>query len=980
MSEVVPIHTAVRGRARIRVAPLYRNEPLKRLLESRLAGRGIRRVEANPVTGSLLVFYEPERPLEAILGRIRAVVAQAGEGGAAARLFPAAGTAAAEPAWHARSAAHALAALAGTAEGLSPAEAARRLRRHGPNVVPDIAPRSRVEILLAQFGGLPAALLAAGALLALATGGLLDAGVIASALLLNGGIGFLAELRAERTIRSLAEGEAGPARVVRAGEEQMVAAESVVPGDIIALHPGDLVPADARLIETDQLTLNEASLTGESLPTAKAANVLAAAEAPLAERRNMVFRGTAVSGGSGRGVVVACGRDTEIGRVQALLGTARAPPTPLQRQTDDLSRRLTFVSAALCALLFAIGLLRGFGLLSMLRTAISLAVAAFPEGLPVLTTATLALGIERLRRKRVLVRRLGAVEGLAAIGVVCLDKTGTLTLNRMSVVRVAAGGGPPLPAAAAAGGENPELRLLLELGALCNDAEPADPAAAPRGSSTERALLEAAAEAGIDVRGLRRARPRLAVRERSETRRFMVTAHRLDPATVLIALKGDPRDVLRLCREELRGGAAVPLDAAARGRILGQNRAMARDGLRVLGIAFRRLPADAGVLAAEPPAEFVWVGLVGMADPLRRGMAELIAGLKEAGIRAVMITGDQPETAAAIGRELGLDRLVDNAALDRPGQPIDGTVFARVAPAQKLDIIRALQRRGLAVAMIGDGVNDTPSLKAADIGITLESAGTEAARQVADVVLLADDLTGVIRGIEHGRAVHANLRKALRFLLATNLSEMLLMLLAVASGIGEPLTPVQLLWINLLTDVLPALGLALEPPEPELMRRPPPDPLAAIMARQDLGVLARDAALMAGGALAAEAWARARHGAGARSRGSGFASLVTSQLLYALSCRSQQASWTRLPPNPPLLAALTAAFAAQGAALFAPGLRGVIGASLGGRDLVAALTTGALPILAIEAIKGAGAPHSGGPAAPPGSGSSASSRRASSRS
>src|SRR5579884_1687359 len=971
MSEIVPIHTAVRGRARIRVAALYRNEPLKRSLESRLAGRGIRRVEANPVTGSLLVFYEPERPLEAILGRIRAVVAQVGEGGAAARLFPPAGTAAAEPAWHARSAAHALAALAGAAEGLSPAEAARRLQRHGPNVIPDIAPRSRAEILLAQFGGLPAALLAAGALLALATGGLLDAGVIASALLLNGGIGFLAELRAERTIRSLAEGEAGLARVVRAGEEQMVAAESVVPGDIIALHPGDLVPADARLIETDQLTLNEASLTGESLPAAKAANVLAAAEAPLADRRNMVFRGTAVSGGSGRGVVVACGRDTEIGRVQALLGTARAPPTPLQRQTDDLARRLTFVSAALCTLLFAVGLLRGFGLLSMLRTAVSLAVAAFPEGLPVLTTATLALGIERLRRKRVLVRRLGAVEGLAAIGVVCLDKTGTLTLNRMSVVRVAAGGKPPVhPADALAGGDR-DLTTLLELGALCNDAEIADPEAEPYGSSTELALLAAAEEAGIDVRGLRQTRPRIAVRERSETRRFMITAHRLASGAVLIALKGDPHDVLSLCRERQQDGAAAPLDAAERARILGQNAAMARDGLRVLGIAFRLLPADAAAaLAPEPPAEFVWVGLAGMADPLRHGMAELIARLAQAGIRAAMITGDQPETAAAIGRELGLGGLADPAAFGRPDEPIiDGAIFARVAPAQKLDIVRSLQQRGLAVAMIGDGVNDTPSLKAADIGITLESAGTEAARQVADVVLLADDLGGIMRGIEHGRTVHANLRKALRFLLATNLSEMLLMLFAVATGIGQPLTPIQLLWINLLTDVLPALGLALEPPEPGIMRRPPPDPAAAIMAERDFGLLARDAALMAGGALAAEAWATARHGAGEQSRGSGFASLVASQLLYALSCRSNRASWTRLPPNPTLLAALGVSFAAQGAALFAPPLRGLLGAPIGGFDLAAALLTGILPMIAIETAK----PHSAPP--PLEAASSSSSRR-----
>ncbi|HJU17501.1 MAG TPA: cation-transporting P-type ATPase [Stellaceae bacterium] len=942
MPEVVPIHTGVKGRARLRVAELHRNENLKRLIESRLIGRDIRRVEASSLTGNLLIFYEPDRPLEAILGHVRAVLAEP-DGDAPAG--------AAAQAWHAHDPARALAAFDSAESGLPPAEAARRQRVFGPNLVPEIAPRSRAEILLAQFGGLPVALLAASALLSLATGGVVDAAVIASVIVINSGIGFFAEARADETIRSLAGNEAGLARVVRAGGEQAVAVEEVVPGDVVALHPGDFVPADARLIETDQLTVNEASLTGESLPVAKAANVLARPEAPLADRRNMVFRGTVVSGGSGRGVVVACGRDTEIGHVQALLGSAAAPPTPLQRHIDMLSRQLVFGSAGLCVAIFAIGLLRGFGFLAMLKTAISLAVAAVPEGLPTLATTTLALGIENLRGERVLVRRLGAVEGFAAIGVVCLDKTGTLTLNRMSVVRLAAAGRPPVqPADALAGGRDGELRLLLELGALCNDAEIADAAAEAHGSSTELALLEAAAEAGIDVRELRRAQPRFAARERSETRRFMLTAHRSASGAVLIALKGDPHDVLGLCRARQQGGVAAPLDPTERARILGQNAAMARDGLRVLGIAFRLLPESAA-LPPEPPAEFVWVGLVGMADPLRHGMAELIAGLHRAGIRAAMITGDQPETAAAIGRELGLDRLVDIAALGRPEQPIDGAVFARVAPAQKLDIIRALQQRGLAVAMIGDGVNDTPSLKAADIGITLESAGTEAARQVADVVLLADDLTGIIRASAYGRTVYANLRKSLRFLLATNLSEMLLMLFAVATGIGQPLTPVQLLWINLLTDILPALGLAFEPPEPDVMQRPPPDPAAPIVPRRDLAILARDAAIMAGGALAAQAVAAARYGAGERSRGAGFASLVTSQLLYALNCRSTEAGWTRLPPNPYLLGALGLSFAAQGAALFAPGLSTLIGAPIGGFDLAAALATGGLPMLAIETAK-----------------------------
>jgi Ca2+-transporting ATPase len=942
----------VPGRARFKIPALRRDGDLKHALEAGLGGNGIRSVSASTCSATVLILFEPTHPLDEIERRVRDVATRRPKARSPSVFSKG-------PPWHSLDAAKALALLDSGPEGLTSARAAALLRRHGPNILVKLPRRSHFDILLDQFHSLPVALLAGTAVLSLMTGGLLDAAIVLVVVAVNGLIGFVSETWTEQTIASLEAGGLPTARVMRDGEERIVPPDQLVPGDVIALRGDDIIPADARVIAADRLTVNEATLTGESLPVAKADNVLAAARASLADRRNMVYRGSIVTGGSGRAAVVATGDRTEIARVQALLGTAARPETPLQAHLDHLGRRLIVSATAASGLMFAIGLLRGQSWLVMLRSAVALGVAAVPEGLPTMVTTALAMGVRRLSRQDLLVRRLEAIEGLGAVELVCFDKTGTLTLNRMNVTRLRWNGqearlhdegyrGRDGHAVAAA--SDPDLARLIEVCVLCNDAQPVT----ANGSSTETALLEMAARLGSDIAATRNRQPRLSAVERATGRRYMATVHPARDGGTLVAVKGDPLAVLALCRDRSEAGAVSELDGAARAAIEADNLAMAEAGLRVLGIAFRHVPRDAD--PGSPVAELVWLGLVGMADPLRRGAAELVRALQQAGIATVMLTGDQRATAVAIATELGLstDGAVDVIEGDRlDGTPIDASahrIFARLTPAQKLQVVADLQRSGQRVAMIGDGVNDTPALKVADVGITLAASATDIARDVADLVLLGEDLAPLALAFEAGRSVHVNIRRALRFLLATNLSEIMLMLFAVATGLARPLTPGQLLWLNLLSDVLPAMGLALEPPDPELMARPLPALAAPVVWQADLPLLVRDAGLIAGSAIAAEMSAslfRQRRTAGAV----GFTSLVTGQLLYALACRPSGRS-----ASGNLVGALAASFGAQAAALSVPQLRRLVGHALGTGDLSLAAAGGLLPLMLIKALD---APRSG---------------------
>ena len=966
---VLPIHTAVPGRARFSVAGLKRSDRVRRALEAGLAGRGIHSVTASTSTGTVLVLYETGHDLVEITRRLGKSAQRA--------LDPNAPDASsARPSWHAMDADDVIGAVNSNPSGLSEAEAKTRLAEIGANAIAPISARTQLEILLSQFHSLPIALLAAGAVLSIATGGLVDAAIILAVIGLNGAIGFIAEARAEETIRSLSESRAPVSRVLRNGKEFEIPAEELVPGDLIELRRDELVPADARVITANRLTVNEAMLTGESVPVVKAANVVAPNSATIADRHNMVFRGTVVTGGAGRAVVTATGPETELGRIQSLLGSEDQPATPLQCQLDILGRQLVLGSVAACGLFAVIGLIRGFGLLPLLKTVTSLAVAAVPEGLPTLATTTLALAIQDLRRRGIIIRRLSAVEGLAAVEIACFDKTGTLTLNDMSVVRLYWNETRAQltdeqfrteTGVVADRMSDRELARLLELAILCNDVELLDAAAGhANGSATEMALVRAAIRAGLDVEDVRARHPRRATLERAEDRRFMVTVHDAAEDQKLVIVKGDPSEVLTLCRWHLHAGVVALLEDRDRRTIEAENLAMAEDALRVLGIAYRSAGAeDRGTRIQQQ--DFIWAGLVGMADPIRKGAPDLIDAFRRAGITSTMLTGDQRATAAAVAAELGLSNgtraeIVEAGQLEEFEAPIaDGIVggdlprvFARVAPGQKLQLVRKLQRSGRVVAMIGDGVNDTPPLRAADIGIALGRSGVEAARGIADVVLLEDDLTSLADAVERGRTVAINIRKAIRYLVATNLSEIIFMLVAAAAGRAHPLTPLQLLWINLLTDVLPALGLAMEPAAPDLMTRPPRDPQEPIISAAEFGTLARDASLIAASAFAAQACASRLGGSTQSGQTVGFNSLVSAQLFYAFACRSRRGSilsGRALPPNPLFLGALAGAFAAQTAALFIPGFRNLFGPALGIADFGISLAAGAAPLLAIEAFR-----------------------------
>jgi Ca2+-transporting ATPase len=968
---VVPVHACVPGRVRWHVQGLRGSPSLGAALEAGLAEvPGIHGATASADTGNLLTHFDPAIPAERISERIAAL--------ARGDIAPPPGLAS-TPDWHARPGGAVVSALRTSAtEGLTTAAARERLAEHGANALPPPPSRSGLGIFLGQFQTLPIGLLVAAGAFSVVTGGLVEAAAILAVVGFNGVLGTAIEGRSERTIRSLGATEAEPARVVRDGVPGEVAPDAVVPGDLILLRPGTVVPADARVLSARDLRVGEAMLTGESLPVAKRVEPVGRAT-PLADRAGMVYRGTAVTGGSGTAVVVATGARTEMGRVQRLAGDASTPQTPMQRQLDQLGRQLVWASLAACAAVMGAGALRGVALLPVVRSGISLAVAAIPEGLPMVATTTLALGIEDMRKRGVLVRRLDAVESLASVGVVCFDKTGTLTLNQMRVTEVASGGrrlrtgpdgalldadGQPLAFGAAPDLGDP-LAWLLRVGALCSDAglEERDGAVVPTGSATEGALVRLALDAGLDVAALRARHPRLAVRHRTEGYRFMATAHASgDGDDALVAVKGSPAEVLELCAWELRDGTRRRLTAQRRAAIARVNDAMAADALRVLGFAFGHAPVADDDDAAVPVAGLTWIGLAGLADPVRPGMAALMRTLHGAGLRTVMMTGDQVPTARAVAKQLGLagDGVVevfDVADIERLSKgdlaaaARRAHVFARVSPAQKLLIVRTLQAAGERVAMTGDGINDSPALKAADVGVAMGGvASSEAAREVADVVLQTDDLATLAVAVERGRTTYVNVRKSIRYMLATNLSEIVVVLAATVAGFSEPLTAMQLLWVNLVGDILPGLGLAFEPPEPGVMQRPPDAADGGIIERRELGRLGLQGGTIAVGSLAALGWGTLRHGAGPEARTMAFGSLVTAQLLHALTARSDQSG--PLPPNRPLTGFLLASVALQAVGLLVPGVRAVLGVvPLAPLDLAVTAAAGVLPYVANEALK-----------------------------
>lgn len=916
----------------------------------------------------MLVEFDGAEPLAAITQRLKRIVR--GDGATSQPTPPQGPT---SNVWHAVPFPEVMRALEVGPDGLDHQSAELRAQRYGKNVLPKLKAPSRWGRLVEQFQSLPVILLAAAAGLSVATGGIADAVVILGVVGLNAAVGYATESRTSRIIGALSLPLQTSVPIRREGRIELVSTTSIVPGDLLVLRPGVVVAADARITEANLLSTDESMLTGESLPVVKS-TALVAAKTPLSERASMVYRSTVVVGGSGLAVAVATGGRTEAGGIQALVGSAQTPETPLQRQLDQLGRQLVGVSLATCAVVFAIGLLRGQGLVTMLTASIALAVSAVPEGLPTVGTTALALGIDKMRRESVLVRRLRAIETLAAVDVVAFDKTGTLTENRMSAAAVACerryltvGGGalweqgaklPPLQPAS-------PLTRLLEMAALCSEAtiEPAADGRRLSGSPTEVALLRLGIDLGIDIAASRQQHPLRTLSYRSEGRQYMLSVHAA-PEGTLIACKGNPEQVLALCTTTLRNGRHAALTARARARIAAANRRMAGDGLRVLGFAYAERSGAWDESAAVN--DLVWLGLVGLADPTRRGTAEHLLRFDRAGIRVIMLTGDQAATAGAVARRLHLANGAPvttleagqlQAADDRTVAKLvqQSRIFARATPADKLRITQALQRLGRIVAVTGDGINDSPALRAANVGIVMGRSGTEAAREVADVVLASDDIGAMLSALALGRTTYANIRKAIHFLLATNLSEILVMLAATALGFRAILSPLQLLWINLLSDVAPALGLALDPAESGVLDRAPFPADRPIIGRAEIGTLAREGTVIAAGALGAYGISMARHGDVGRAGTTAFSSLVGAQLLHALTARSTQAGifgGQELPPNRTLAAALASSAALQIAVLTVPALRGFLGlAPLGIWDVVAGLAGAGLPYLANEAAK-----------------------------
>ena len=975
-SGVTPIHTAVRGRVRFRVAGLRDEPSLARTIErGLLVLPGVTLASASSSTGNVLVLHDETASMHALAEHITAVLSgdiQLDDEDDSA-----------EHQWHAMQPAEvAEAVCTSPSKGLSRADAQQRFETDGPNAIPRTSGRTDWAILTEQFQGLPVAMLAGAAVLSLATGGLLEAGAILAVVGLNAAIGFGVEKRTEQTIGQLGAPCTRAAQLIRDGMEIEVPTESIVRGDIMVLQRGCVVPADGRLLRVDGLMVSEAALTGESLPVAKSESQLTEAVAALGDRGNMVYRGTIVTGGSARAVVVATGRHTEMGRIQQLVGTSAAPETPSLRQMRELGQQLFWATAAATGVIFGVGLLRGLSLLQLVRSSLAIAVAAVPEGLPMVATTTLALGVENMRRHGILVRRLDAIETLAATNVICFDKTGTLTHGAMSLDSAAIGDRIWRRSDAIwmdQLGENARaidiqrLQRLLSMVSLCSDAEvcPGEQRFDMRQSSTEMALIEAALATGIDVAQLRRDHPRTSVQRRTEAYRFMVSCHEA-PRGFVIAMKGSPAEVLARCRWELPAkGRRRRLTPDRKNAIEGINQQLARKGLRVLGVAYveGRKARGSRDLDLTEVADLVWLGLVALSDPLRSDVRDLMPQLHRAGIHTLMLTGDQRRTAHTIASEVGLsgdapvevmegvelDQL-DTAALARAA--IRAHAFARVTPTQKLKIVQSLQHAGAVVAMVGDGINDSPALRAADVGIAIGRNEESAAREVADIFFANDQLGTLPVAIACGRSTYVNIRNALQYVLSTNTSEVLTVLASTAAGAGEILSPVQLLWINLVSDVFPGIGLAMGEPDPTVMDRAPHGANEPILKSSDLGRLGREAGLITAGAFGAGLMGATRYGiVSPQARTMAFGGLVTGQLLHALTYADCGDAADRGPAksNPALLGIITGSLLLQVLAMLIPGLRNFLGvAPIGAFDLAATIAGGVLPYLGNSALGGTG--------------------------
>ena len=758
-------------------------------------------------------------------------------------------------------------------QGLSQTEVQIRLAEHGPNELVEHGVKNPWRILIDQFKETMVVVLIIAAVISALLSDWKDAIAILAIVILNAILGFVQEYRAEQAMQALKQMAAPIVRVRRDGQVMEIEAHDLVPGDVILLEAGSAVPADARMIESASLRVTEASLTGESHAIDKTIKILEGDNLPLGDRHNMVYMGTAVNYGRGVAAVVETGMRTQLGRIAELIQSVENEQTPLQKRMDQLGRSLAFASLGIVAIVFVLGLVRGEKVSEMFITSIAMAVAAIPEGLPAVVTISLALGAQRMLKRQALIRKLPAVETLGSVTTICSDKTGTLTENRMTVTVLDVLGetqqvdamlekGLPVLDAEFRPSERLPVRslgLLLKAAVLVNDAAlqgalSTDDCCRAIGDPTEGALLVAAAKTGLWKNELDQRWPRVAEAAFTSERKRMTTVHQAnfpvdDPSDApwgdspyVAFCKGAVDEMLAITSHVWAGDEAVPLDGDLRERILEANNDLAQGGQRVLGVAFRpldQLPAEVGEESLE--TQMTFIGLTGMLDPPRPEVKTAVDTSRTAGIRPVMITGDHPLTALRIAKDLGIagetsqiltgQQLAKMSAQDLEGVVEDVSVYARVSPEHKLKIVAALQERGHIVAMTGDGVNDAPALRRSDIGVAMGITGTDVSKEAADMVLLDDNFATIVRAVAEGRTIYDNIRKFIRYTMTSNVGEIMVMLLAPFFGMPLPLTALQILWVNLVTDGLPGLALGVEPPEKDTMHRPPHPPSESIFAR-----------------------------------------------------------------------------------------------------------------------------------------------------
>lgn len=874
-------------------------------------------------------------------------------------------------------------------KGLPAKEAARRLDEQGPNELSEGKTISPVTLFLNQFKDFMVLVLMGATLISGLLGEFLDAITIIAIILMNGILGFIQEFRAERSLRALKELSAPHAKVVRDGVIIQIPAKELVPGDVIALEAGDRVPADIRWLTTNNIHVEESALTGESVPVIKHTSQLDSGDVPLGDQRNLGFMGTLITLGTARAVVVRSGMDTEMGKIAGLIESTEEMETPLQHRLEQLGKILIIVALGLTVMVVAAGILHGQPAYAMFLAGVSLAVAAIPEGLPAIVTIALALGVQRMIKRNAIVRKLPSVETLGCASVICSDKTGTLTQNKMTVTHLWMGG--DLMEVTGEGYEprgeikqsgktadvrrDQTLRRLLQVAALCNNAElvqeenlnkgkkgkeKTEGAWIVKGDPTEGALVVLSSKAGLSPASLNGLYRRVAEFPFDSDRKRMSVLLEHQGGRMVFA-KGAPDVLLDQCSYVLWEDKVIPFTGTLKQKVMAANEGMAKSALRVLGFAYREVKgAERCESAEQAETNLIFVGLTGMIDPPRKEVRDAIVKCKKAGIKTIMITGDHQTTAEAIARQLGmlptgglaingsqLAAMSDEQLDDRIE---DIYVYARVSPEHKLRIVKALQKRGHVVAMTGDGVNDAPAIKAADIGISMGINGTDVSKEASALILSDDNFATIVAAIEEGRGIYENIRKFIRYLLASNVGEILTMFLAMMLGMPLPLIPIQILWVNLVTDGLPAMALGVDQPEKDLMQHKPRQAKENIFARR-LGWKIISRGIVIGVCTLAAFWITLQSGPDGdaatlvHAQTVAFATLVLAQLIHVFDCRSSRSIFHRNPfQNKYLVFAVLSSLVLMLAVMYIDPLQPIFKTvDLGVKDWILALVAAGIP-------------------------------------